>query len=243
MRYPLSLIGLTLLLASCQSAAVQQPVAPDSPPQGAPEQATQSPTPESAQISTNLLTPETISIALSALPEPFDSDSASKSPNVIDRPANASLNVPEGFTVNIFAEGLQKPRWLALTPEGDVLVTETRENKIQKLTDADGDGIAEGKETFATASNGLDIPFGMAFSAESFFLGNTDEVLRFPFAAGQTALEGRGDRIATLPGGGYNQPLDRATSSPPQTATSSTSPSAPNPTSVKKPPPAPPFKP
>ena len=204
MRHPLNLIGLSLLLASCQSVAVQQPVAPDSPPAGV-QPAEQSPEPELARIPVNTLTPETIAIALADLPRPFDSDSASKSPNVIARPANASLNVPAGFTVNVFAEGLQKPRWLALTPDGDVLVTETRENKIQRLTDADGDGIAEQKETFATASNGLDIPFGMAFAQGAFFLGNTDEVLRFPFAAGQTALEGKGDRIASLPGGGYNQ--------------------------------------
>ena len=212
MRHPISLIGLSLLLASCQSIAVQQPVAPDSPPaeaqpaeQSAEQSAKQPPTPESARIPVNPLTPETIAIALENLPAPFASDSASQSPNVIARPANASLNVPAGFTVNIFAEGLQKPRWLALTPDGDVLVTETRENKIQRLTDADGDGIAEQKETFATASNGLDIPFGMAFAEGSFFLGNTDEVLRFPFAAGQTALAGKGDRMVTLPGGGYNQ--------------------------------------
>jgi glucose/arabinose dehydrogenase len=99
-----------------------------------------------------------------------------------------------------------------LTPDGDVLVTETRQNRIQRLSDGDGDGVAEGKETFATARNGLNIPFGMAFAEGSFFLGNTDEVVRFPFEAGQQALNGQGDgetfqgnRIATLPGGGYNQ--------------------------------------
>lgn len=217
MRHWLSLVGLSILLASCQSVAVQQPISPNSQTadsqtadsQTANSQLTKqsvpSATPESAKISTNPLTPETIAIALSDLPEPFASDSASKSPNVIARPADASLNVPAGFTVNVFAEGLQQPRWLALTPDGDVLVTETRENRIQRLTDADGDGVAERKETFATASNGLNIPFGMAVAKGSFFLGNTDEVLRFPFAAGQTALEGKGDRLATLPGGGYNQ--------------------------------------
>ncbi|PZO12750.1 MAG: sorbosone dehydrogenase [Leptolyngbya foveolarum] len=217
MRHWLRLVGLSVLLASCQSVAVQQPISPNSQTANSQtadsqtansqltKQSVPSATPESAKISTNPLTPETIAIAFSALPKPFASDSASKSPNVIARPTDASLNVPAGFTVNVFAEGLQQPRWLALTPDGDVLVTETRENRIQRLTDADGDGVAEGKETFATASNGLNIPFGMAFAKGSFFLGNTDEVLRFPFAAGQTALEGKGDRLATLPGGGYNQ--------------------------------------
>ena len=208
MRYWLGLVGLSILLASCAKAGVfvvNPPDAPQNTSQNTPKQVAQSATPESAQVATNLLTPETIVIALENLPKPFASDSASKSPNVIARPEDASLSVPAGFTVNIFAEGLRQPRWLALTPDGDVLVTETRENRIQRLTDADGDGIAEGKETFATASNGLNIPFGMAFAEGAFFLGNTDEVLRFPFTAGQIALTGKGDRIATLPGGGYNQ--------------------------------------
>lgn len=205
MRYWLCLFGLNVLLASCQGSAVE--TAAPSGTSSTTEQGTvaQAEMPSAMEVPTQTLVPERITIALDDLPQPFASESASKSPNVINRPVDASLNVPEGFTVNVFAEGLQKPRWLALTPEGDVLVTETRENRIQRLIDSDGDGVAEGKETFASARNGLNIPFGMAFAAGAFFLGNTDEVRRFPFEAGQSALEGEGDRIATLPGGGYNQ--------------------------------------
>ena len=213
MRHWLSIIGLSTLLVSCQNVAGQTTASNSSQPAetvaaetvAAETSEAKNETTSAAQIPTKAIAPKTIEIALEDLPEPYASDSASKSPNVIDRPADASLNVPEGFTVSVFASGLQKPRWLALTPDGDVLVTETRENKIQRLIDANGDGVAEGKETFATSRNGLDIPFGMTFAGDSFFLGNTDEVLRFPFASGQTALEGTGQRIATLPGGGYNQ--------------------------------------
>ncbi len=208
MRYWQGFLGLCLLLGGCQSSAVEQgSVEPEVTQTEAIAQtnAPQTSVPESAQIPTNLLTPEPINIALTGLPEPYASESASQSPNVIPPPADATFNVPEGFAVNVFAEGLDRPRWLALTPEGDVLVTETRENRIRRLVDANGDGVAEQQETFATAQNGLDIPFGMAFADGAFFLGNTDEVLRFPYESGQAALEGRGDRIATLPGGGYNQ--------------------------------------
>ncbi len=204
MRYWQGLLGLSLLFSGCQSVATEQgQLAQDSVQSS--EAIAQAAAPKDTQIPTNLLVPEPITIDLDSLPEPYASKSASQSPNVVAVPANATLNVPEGFAVNVFAEGLDRPRWLALTPDGDVLVTETRENRIRRLTDADGDGVAEGKETFATAQNGLNIPFGMAFADGAFFLGNTDEVVRFPFSAGQMALEGRGDRIATLPGGGYNQ--------------------------------------
>lgn len=113
--------------------------------------------------------------------------------------------MPEGFTVNVFAEGLDRPRWLALTPSGEVLVTETRQNQIRRLRDTNGDGVADENAIFATAANGLDIPFGMAFAGGYFFLGNTASVLRFPYQPGQAQLTGVGEKIADLPGGGYNQ--------------------------------------
>ena len=204
MRYWLGLLGISLLLGGCQSVATEQGQAVLENVQDEANVA-QAVAPAETRIPTNILIPEPITIDINSLPEPYASESASKSPNVVAPPADAALNIPEGFVVNIFADGLDRPRWLALTPDGDVLVTETRENRIRRLTDANGDGVAERIETFATAQNGLNIPFGMAFAQGSFFLGNTDEVVRFPFAAGQMALDGTGDRIAKLPGGGYNQ--------------------------------------
>ena len=67
-----------------------------------------------------------------------------------------------------------------------------------------GDGVADVKETFATADNGLHQPFGMAFAGNYFFLGNTDAVLRFPYQKGQAQIQGRGQAIAQLPADGYN---------------------------------------
>jgi glucose/arabinose dehydrogenase len=113
--------------------------------------------------------------------------------------------VPKGFTVNVFAEGLNEPRWLALTPSGDVLVTETPDNRIRLLRDTNGDGAADVNQTFAEAANGLNIPFGMAFADGFFFLGNSAEVRRYPYSEGQQQLTGTGEKIADLPGGGYNQ--------------------------------------
>ncbi|BBD62287.1 L-sorbosone dehydrogenase [Nostoc sp. HK-01] len=156
-------------------------------------------------IPTEPLSPQPIRINLQKLPAPFATESASKRPEVVSIPQNPVLRVPPGFRVNIFAEGLKAPRWLALTPSGDVLVTETRENRIRLLRDSNGDGVADVSQTFANADNGLNIPFGMAFAGNYFFLGNTDAVLRFPYRKGQKQLSGTGEKIADLPGGGYNQ--------------------------------------
>ncbi len=159
----------------------------------------------STQISTETLTPKPIKIQLEELPPPYASDSASQPPQVIPIPPQPTLKVPSGFQVNIYAEKLDNPRWLTLTPDGGVLVTETRQNRITLLQDTDNDGIADKSQTFANESNGLDIPFGMAFAQDYFFLGNHNAVRRYPYQKGQNRLEGKGEVIASLPGGGYRQ--------------------------------------
>jgi glucose/arabinose dehydrogenase len=160
--------------------------------------------PAAARIVTQPLSPTPIRIDLDQLPSPFSTESASRSPNVIEIPPNPTLKVPTGFEVNVFAEGLDRPRWLALTPEGDVLVTETRQNRIRRLSDRNGDGVAEENQVFATVVNGLNQPLGMAFARNFFFLGNTDAVLRFPYQPKQAQLTGTGEKIADLPADGYN---------------------------------------
>ncbi|MCC3440131.1 PQQ-dependent sugar dehydrogenase, partial [Microcoleus sp. PH2017_05_CCC_O_A] len=156
-------------------------------------------------VPTKPLSPQPIRIVATALPQPFATQSASKPPQVVPIPPSPVLQVPPGFVVSVFADNLDAPRWLALTPTGDVLVTETRQNRIRLLRDANGDGVAEVNMTFASAQNGLNIPFGMAFADRYFFLGNTAEVRRFPYTKGQEQLTGTGEKIADLPGGGYNQ--------------------------------------
>jgi len=156
-------------------------------------------------ITTETLNPQPIKITLDSLPQPFATNSAFKRPQVVAIPQNPILKVPSGFEVNVYADGLESPRWLALTPNGEVLVTETRKNRIRLLHDSDGDGVADVNQTFATAENGVNIPFGMAFADNFFFLGNTGAVLRFPYSKGEAKLMGKGEKIAALTPGGYNQ--------------------------------------
>jgi glucose/arabinose dehydrogenase len=151
--------------------------------------------------------PKPVTIALDRLPEPNANESVRKVPQLVPPPTPPVLRAPAGFQVSRYWAGpLEKPRWLALTPDGDVLVTETRQNRILRLRDTDKDGTADEATTFADRGNGLNIPFGMAFSATHFYVGNTDAVLRWPYAKGQARrLDGTGERITELPGGGYNQ--------------------------------------
>jgi glucose/arabinose dehydrogenase len=188
-------------LNSCSPATLRDRE-PQSAPPNRPEtqQAAQASEPNRA-IRTEILNPQPIRVTLEQLPQPNATESASKPPEVVPIPENPVLRVPAGFTVNVFAEGLDRPRWLALTPTGDVLVTETRQNQILLLRHKDGTVFS--RRPFATADNGLNLPFGMTFANGSFYVANTDAVLRFPLA--NDRISGRGEKITELPGQGYNQ--------------------------------------
>ncbi|MGV2828337.1 hypothetical protein [Myxosarcina sp. GI1(2024)] len=108
-------------------------------------------------IITKPLQPEPIRITIDELPKPYATKSASASPKVIPIPVNPILNVPTGFKVNVFAENLDRPRWLSLTPNGDVLVAQSKANKITILQDGNRDGVAERSRVFTDTSNGLDL--------------------------------------------------------------------------------------
>jgi glucose/arabinose dehydrogenase len=136
-----------------------------------------------------------------------------------------------GLQVQAFATELEHPRWLAVLPNGDVLVAETNApadrpddskgikgwvmgklmsragaavpspNRITLLRDADGDGRPEVREVFL---QGLNSPFGMAVVGDRFYVANTDAVLEFAYTRGQTTLAGPGRRLTDLPAGSIN---------------------------------------
>ena len=160
------------------------------------------------------------------LPPPFETPSVTKHPKVIDWPDGKTPAAPPGFTVTLYADGFDSPRWLYALPNGDVLVAEARSlpdpkakpeakegmkqsktvtgtsaNRVTLLRDADRDGKPELRETCLT---GLKQPFGMALIGDSLYVANTDSVVRFPYQAGQTKITAPGTTVLHLPLGGYN---------------------------------------
>src|SRR5690606_29424962 len=123
--------------------------------------------------------------------------------------------------------GLDHPRQIYVLPNGDVLVAEassdngridsifdyamvstmrragsmrTSANRITLLRDADGDGVPEIRETFLS---GLRQPFGMALVGDTFYVGNADSVVAFPYTEGATAITAPGRTLMTLKPGGH----------------------------------------
>ena len=137
------------------------------------------------------------------LPAPFHTESARRASKQIEQPANATLKIPKGFRVNVFAEsGFRYPRWMALAPNGDVFVADSRANSVIILRDKNKDGAADERFTFA---ENLSQPFGMAFHKDWFYVANTDSVVRFKYKSGQIKAETAPEKIIELTKGGYNQ--------------------------------------
>lgn len=137
------------------------------------------------------------------LPEPFATKSVRMFSKVVEQPEDAVLYVPEGFRLNVFAEGgFRYPRWMALAPNGDVFVADSRADRVYVLRDSDGDGRAESRFLF---SDRLRQPFGMAFWNDWFYVANTDSVVRFKYKPGQTRADDEPEKIIELTEGGYRQ--------------------------------------
>ena len=151
-------------------------------------------------------------------------------------PAGQMPVAAPGLRVAALASGLDHPRWLHVLPNGDVLVAESNApprpdgakgikgwimkrvmkragagvpsaNRISLLRDADGDGVAEVKTVFL---QNLNSPFGMALVGDRFYVANTDAVMEFPYAAGQTSIQAAGRKLTDLPGGTRNHHWTKA---------------------------------
>lgn len=121
------------------------------------------------------------------LSEPGSTDIAANPPRTVDRPSGAMPIVPDGFSVNLFADGLDHARWLALAPNGDVFLAQSQVGEITVLRDTDGDGTADLQSRY---HRGLSRPHGMAFHEGSLFISDRKAIWRFEYEPGDLEFSG-----------------------------------------------------
>jgi glucose/arabinose dehydrogenase len=140
------------------------------------------------------------------LPAPYATESANNGPREVGPPNGAQPKVPPGFKIEQYASGFSYPRYLLTAPNGDIFVTESRENSIKVLRDTNADGKPDATETFA--ASGMNKPFGIAFyppgpDPQFLYVANTDGVIRFPYRNGDLKGRGPAEKLnAGLSGGG-----------------------------------------
>jgi glucose/arabinose dehydrogenase len=162
-----------------------------------------------------------------SLPPPHATKSHTNYSNVIGWAKDEKPVAPDGFTVSLYADGLQNPRWLYVLPNGDVLVAESNTNhgffvkigaafigasksnsmknsadRITLLRDTDHDGLPETRSTFLKS---IKQPFGMLLIGHHFYVGATDALFRYTYEDNATKINGQGERLLDLPAGKANR--------------------------------------
>ncbi len=132
--------------------------------------------------------------------------------------------VAGGLKVEALATGLLHPRSMYVLPNGDILVIEANGPKAPVHRPKDlvmgwvkaigGTGGKGGNRiTLIRAAAGgapavrtvfldhLNSPFGVALVGNDFYVANTDAVVRYPYAPGDTQISSPGTKLVDLPGG------------------------------------------
>lgn len=143
-------------------------------------------------------------ITVPDLPAPYATESANNGPEVVARPEGAWPKAPNGFTVQLYASGLDNPRLIRTAPNGDFFVAESSAGTIRVFRGITADGKPKQVSVFAS---GLNRPYGIAFyptgdNPQWLYIGNTNEVLRFPYHNGDLKASGPEQHIVDLPHGG-----------------------------------------
>ena len=143
-------------------------------------------------------------LTVADLPGPMPEQSVDNGPEVVPRTADAWPKAPKGFKVELYAAKLDNPRLLRVAPNGDLFLAESGSGKIRVFRGVAADGKPQTESTFAT---GLTLPFGIAFypngpNPQWVYVGDTDEIVRFPYRSGDMTARGPMEQIAQLPGFG-----------------------------------------
>jgi hypothetical protein len=131
-------------------------------------------------------------IDIADLPPPYETRSASNPPREAERPPGAKPKAPAGFTVSLFAGGLDAPRLIRAAPNGDLFVAETAAGRVRVLRPGKAGALAAENAIYAS---GLSGPFGIAFYPQGpdpkwLYIAETNRVIRYPYTAGDLKPKG-----------------------------------------------------
>ena len=98
--------------------------------------------------------------------------------SLVPAPSTPDLRVPPGYDIRKFAT-LDGPRVILPMADGSMFVSLTSRDQLVKLTDADGNGVAE----VTPALRNLDSPHGLALRDGYVYIAGTGAVVRTPLGA------------------------------------------------------------
>ena len=106
------------------------------------------------------------------------SDSSPVDGNTSRDPRLSQISLPAGFSIDIYAEGVENARSMALGSDGTLFIGSRSEGKVYAVKDVDGDYKAD--QVF-TIDSGLYMPNGVAFRDGSLYVAEVNRILRYDF--------------------------------------------------------------
>ncbi|MGA2708325.1 MAG: PQQ-dependent sugar dehydrogenase [Steroidobacteraceae bacterium] len=149
-------------------------------------------------------------IDIATLPPPHASASASNHPKLVERPADAQLSLPAGFHIAVFAAKFAGPRKMLVAANGDIILSEIDGGRVTVLRPNPDNGGAASRTVFA---QGLKRPFGLAFYPDAdhpqwVYVAQTNRVVRYAYATGDSSARSEPEIVATLPDTGGHSTRD-----------------------------------
>lgn len=123
------------------------------------------------------------------LPAPYATPSVQNPPKLVAKPDSVQLKVPDGFKVEQFADGFQRPRFMAEGPNGEVLVSDMVAKGTVYI-------ISKGEKKSLLSE--LDRPYGLAFYKDYLYVGEPTSIKRYKYDAKAMSV-GKGEEVIALP--------------------------------------------
>ena len=115
------------------------------------------------------------------LPAPYHTPSSSNGPKVVARPDGATLRVPAGFSIEEFATGFERPRFMIYGPTGEILLSDSgKAGSVYALADTNKNGKIEDTEKTKLIGD-LDRPYGLAIWKDYLYIAETTSLKRYKY--------------------------------------------------------------
>lgn len=139
--------------------------------------------------------------AQDSTPQPTTITGSAFSPEGVEATSEriASLQLPEGFSIGVFAEGFERPRMMAQSEDGTVYVTLENTNEVAILRDTTGDGVAD-EQTSQGDFGDVNLLHGVEIDGDTIYLASEKTVWQGTLGA-NGMIENLSPLVENLPDG------------------------------------------
>ena len=141
-----------------------------------------------------------------SLPPPFATPSVYRWPRIVPKPEGARLNLPPGFQIETFAEGFDCPRFMALGPNGEILVSDSVRAVTPSRSLAEYKGnpdpavgsvyVLTGLKQRKKLISNLYRPYGIAFWRDYLYVAEAESIQRYKYDAKSMSVGSRQEVVS-----------------------------------------------